>query len=71
MSGNSPKLYLLIVMYYMAISSFLYIICIHLYHVYKENGIKIKRLFNVTEFKKISKVVTLTCILYFLRNVSI
>ena len=41
-------------MYYMAIFSFSYIICVHLYRVYKENGIKDKSVFNVTEFDKIS-----------------
>ena len=47
----------------MAIFSLMYIIYVHLYLVYEKNGIKGKSVFNVTNFEKISKMVTLTCIL--------
>lgn len=46
----------------MAIFSFSYIIYICLYQGYKDNDINQKMMFNVAEFEKMSKMVTLTSI---------
>lgn len=52
----------------MAIFSFPYIIYVHLYLVYIENGINSKSAFNVTKFENVLKIVTLTYILNLLKD---